>query len=110
LLNANSEIVQLYHGENKLIFNEMMMRSNVVFIDEYLCFDNYDNKVRHTVSGKTLYNTDYANKVKYTLSGKTLYNTDYANKVRHTVSGKTLYNTDYVSRVLPETFCLTLLS
>jgi hypothetical protein len=22
----NSEIVQLYHGKNKLIFNEMMMR------------------------------------------------------------------------------------
>jgi hypothetical protein len=27
LFNANSAIVQLYHGENKLIFNEMMMRS-----------------------------------------------------------------------------------
>jgi hypothetical protein len=27
LFNANSVIVQLYHGENKLIFNEMMMRS-----------------------------------------------------------------------------------
>jgi hypothetical protein len=26
LSNANSEIFQLYHGENKLIFNEMMMR------------------------------------------------------------------------------------
>ena len=26
LLNANSAIFQLYHGENKLIFNEMMMR------------------------------------------------------------------------------------
>ena len=25
LLNANSAIVQLYHGENKLIVNEMMM-------------------------------------------------------------------------------------
>ena len=25
--NANSAIFQLYHGENKLIFNEMMMRS-----------------------------------------------------------------------------------
>jgi hypothetical protein len=24
---ANSAIFQLYHGENKLIFNEMMMRS-----------------------------------------------------------------------------------
>ena len=27
LLNANSTIFQLHHGENKLIFNEMMMRS-----------------------------------------------------------------------------------
>jgi hypothetical protein len=27
LFNAKSVIVQLYHGENKLIFNEMMMRS-----------------------------------------------------------------------------------
>jgi hypothetical protein len=27
LFNANSEIVKLYHGENKLIFNVMMMRS-----------------------------------------------------------------------------------
>ena len=27
LFNANSAILQLYHGENKLIFNEMMMKS-----------------------------------------------------------------------------------
>jgi hypothetical protein len=27
LFNANSVIAQLYHGENKLIFKEMMMRS-----------------------------------------------------------------------------------
>jgi hypothetical protein len=27
LFNSNSSIVQLYHGENKLIFDEMMMRS-----------------------------------------------------------------------------------
>jgi hypothetical protein len=27
LFNANSVISQLYHGENKLIFNEMMVRS-----------------------------------------------------------------------------------
>jgi hypothetical protein len=26
LFNANSAIFQLYHGENKLMFNEMMMR------------------------------------------------------------------------------------
>jgi hypothetical protein len=27
LFNAKSAIFQLYHGENELIFNEMMMRS-----------------------------------------------------------------------------------
>jgi len=27
LFNANPAIGQLYHGENKLIFSEMMMRS-----------------------------------------------------------------------------------
>ena len=27
LFNVNSAIFQLYNGENKLIFNEMMMRS-----------------------------------------------------------------------------------
>jgi len=27
LLSANSAILQLYHGKNKLIFNEMMMKS-----------------------------------------------------------------------------------
>jgi len=27
LLNTNSALSQLYHGENKLMFNEMMMRS-----------------------------------------------------------------------------------
>jgi len=26
---ANSAMCQLYHGENKLIFNEMMMRSTL---------------------------------------------------------------------------------
>jgi len=29
LFKANSTIFQLYHGENKLIFNEMMMRSTL---------------------------------------------------------------------------------
>jgi len=29
LFNAKSAIFQLYHGENKLIFNEMMMRSSL---------------------------------------------------------------------------------
>jgi len=27
LLSANSAIIQLYHGENKLIVNEIMMKS-----------------------------------------------------------------------------------
>jgi len=27
VFNASSAIFQLYHGKNKLIFNEMMMRS-----------------------------------------------------------------------------------
>jgi len=27
LFNANSTIFQLYHGENKLVVNKMMMRS-----------------------------------------------------------------------------------
>jgi len=30
LFNANSAILQLYHGYNKLIFNEMMMRICIV--------------------------------------------------------------------------------
>jgi hypothetical protein len=29
MFNANSAIFQLYHGENKLIFNEMMTRSTL---------------------------------------------------------------------------------
>jgi hypothetical protein len=29
LFNANSAIFQPYHGKNKLIFNEMMMRSSL---------------------------------------------------------------------------------
>jgi len=31
LLNANSAIFQIYHGENKLIFNEMMMKRFALF-------------------------------------------------------------------------------
>jgi hypothetical protein len=31
LINANSVIFQLYHGENKLIFNEMMIRSALYY-------------------------------------------------------------------------------
>ena len=35
LFNANSAICQLYHGENKLIFNEMMMRSALYLINTH---------------------------------------------------------------------------
>ena len=31
LFNAKSAIFQLYHGENKLIFNEIMMRSDLYY-------------------------------------------------------------------------------
>jgi len=31
LFNANSAIFQLYHGENKLIFNETMMRRSALY-------------------------------------------------------------------------------
>jgi hypothetical protein len=31
LFNTNSAILLLYHGENKLIFNEMMMRSALYY-------------------------------------------------------------------------------
>jgi len=34
LFNANSAIFQLYHSENELIFNEMMMRS-AFFLDQH---------------------------------------------------------------------------
>jgi hypothetical protein len=33
LFNANAAIFQLYHVENKLIFNEMMMRSVFFYIN-----------------------------------------------------------------------------
>jgi hypothetical protein len=32
LFNANSTIVQLYYGENKLIFNEIMMVRSALFL------------------------------------------------------------------------------
>jgi hypothetical protein len=39
LFNANSAIFQLYHGENKLIFNEMMTRS--ALLDQHTELDLY---------------------------------------------------------------------
>jgi hypothetical protein len=38
LFNANSAIFQLYHGENKLIFNEMMVR---FVLDQHAELDIY---------------------------------------------------------------------
>jgi hypothetical protein len=38
LFNANSTIIQLYHGENKLMFNEMMMRFRFV-LDQHAELD-----------------------------------------------------------------------
>jgi hypothetical protein len=36
LFNANSSIFQLYHGENKLIFIEMMTMSAFFFLDQHV--------------------------------------------------------------------------
>jgi len=41
LFNANSAIVQLYHDENKLIFNEMMMRPVHFVLDQHAGLDFY---------------------------------------------------------------------
>jgi len=38
LFNANSEIFQLYHCENNLIFNEMIMRSALFRPTRLVCF------------------------------------------------------------------------
>ena len=42
LLSANSAIFQLYHGENKLIFNEMMI-SSALFLDQHTELDFYSD-------------------------------------------------------------------
>ena len=39
LFNANSAIFQLYHGKNKLIFNEMMMKSVLYYTNNSLRVD-----------------------------------------------------------------------
>ena len=41
LLNAISAIFQLYHGENKLIFNDMMMKSALYVLDQHAELDVY---------------------------------------------------------------------
>jgi hypothetical protein len=35
LFNANSAILQLYHGENKLIFHEMVISLNIFLFAKY---------------------------------------------------------------------------
>jgi hypothetical protein len=40
LFNANSAIFQLYHDENKLIFNEMMMRSKPEYAENTTAVTN----------------------------------------------------------------------
>ena len=56
LLNANSAIFQLYHGEKKLIFNEMIMRSALYQINTlssvFQC-----QLTETTVHGQTFCNT-----------------------------------------------------
>jgi len=37
LFNANASLFQLYHGENKLIFNEMTMRSALYSTNTLSC-------------------------------------------------------------------------
>jgi hypothetical protein len=41
LFNANSAIFQLYHGENKIIFNGMLMRFASNVLDQHAEFDFY---------------------------------------------------------------------
>ena len=40
LSNANSVIFQLYHGENRLIFNEMMMSSVLYYTNTIISILN----------------------------------------------------------------------
>jgi hypothetical protein len=55
LFNANSAIFQLYHGgENKLIFNEMMMRSALFYSNTlswiFIVLDHWNNGSRIDMS------------------------------------------------------------
>jgi hypothetical protein len=54
LINANSAIFLLYHGENKLIFNEMMTRSALYYTNTlswiFIVLDNWNNSPRIDMS------------------------------------------------------------
>ena len=54
LFNANSGIFQLYHGENKLIFNEMMMRAALFYTNTlswiFIVLAHWNNKPRVDMS------------------------------------------------------------
>ena len=53
LFNANSAIFQLYHGQNKLIFNEMIMRSPLYQTNGLGCIFIYCQLTETTVCGQT---------------------------------------------------------
>jgi len=38
LFSANSAIVQLFHGKNKLFFNELIVRSALYYINTFIEF------------------------------------------------------------------------
>ena len=55
LLNVNSAIVQLYHGENKLVFNKMMMRCALYWTNTlswvfFIVLAHWDNSPRVDMS------------------------------------------------------------
>jgi len=54
LFNANSAISQLYHGENELIFNEMMMRSALYYSNTlswiFIVLAHWNNSLRIDMS------------------------------------------------------------
>ena len=50
LLNANSAIFQPYHGENKLLFNEMMMRPTRLVEFLILVLAHWNNSLRIDMS------------------------------------------------------------
>jgi hypothetical protein len=54
LFNANSALFQLYHGQNKLIFNEMMMRSAMYLTNTFgwifIVLSHWKNRPRIDIS------------------------------------------------------------
>ena len=55
LFNVNSAIFQLYHGENKLIFNEMMMTITLSWIFIVLVHWNNSPRVDMSLHSDTLF-------------------------------------------------------